>query len=84
MSLEDEVYGFLDWKAAVDVLATGHHTGRDHPVIWRREHGGGRVAVDLLGHHASSYESPRHTAIVRGLARWAAGLDEAEQLGVPA
>jgi len=50
-------------------------------VIWRREYGGGRVAVDLLGHHAASYDDARHAAIVRSLARWAAGLPDAEQLG---
>ena len=79
--LVDEVYGFLDWRGPVDVLATGHHTGTDHPVIWRRELGGGRVAVDLLGHDAGSYRDPRHAGVVRRLARWAAGLDGAERLG---
>ncbi len=76
LTLTDEVYGFLAWHGPVEVLAHGHHTGADHPIIWRRERGGGRVAVDLLGHGPGSYANELHASIVRGLATWAARGDE--------
>ncbi|GAA4841103.1 hypothetical protein GCM10023201_34040 [Actinomycetospora corticicola] len=72
-ALVDEVYGDLEFTASVDpLLEAAQPDGRVMPLLWAREHGGGRVAVDLLGHHPPSYEIPEHAEIVRRAIRWAA------------
>ena len=43
------------------------------PLLWAREHGGGRVVYDALGHHPPSYAVPEHREIVRRAIRWTAG-----------
>jgi hypothetical protein len=50
------------------------HEGPDgpEPTAWVREHGPSRIAVDLLGHDTSSYDSGEHRALVARLAAWAA------------
>ena len=47
--------------------------GRTMPLLWAREHGGGRVVYDALGHHPPSFAVPEHAEIVRRAARWAVG-----------
>lgn len=70
----DEVYGFLDRADDVVGLMSSPHGGTDHPLLWARSFGRGRVVYDALGHHVASYAVPEHRAIVRRAARWAAGL----------
>lgn len=70
-TIDDEVYGFLDEEPGLVALLTGAHGGRDHPVLWARELGEGRVVTDLLGHSVSSFEHPVHREILRRAARWA-------------
>lgn len=72
-AIEDEVYGFLELVPDVVPLLVGEHSGAEHPVLWAREHGGGRVVYDALGHHPPSYEVPEHREVVRRAVRWAAG-----------
>lgn len=43
------------------------------PTVWVREYGGARIAVDVLGHDARSYDSEGHRELLRRLALWAAG-----------
>ncbi|HXV94687.1 MAG TPA: ThuA domain-containing protein [Pseudonocardia sp.] len=82
----DEVYGGLDLRPGLVPLVTarqpaGPDTGPDsipdtttaHPLLWAREHGGGRVVYDALGHHPPSYEVPEHREIVRRAVRWTTG-----------
>lgn len=69
----DEVYGFLDRTDDVSGLLLSPHGGTDHPLLWARQVGAGRVVYDALGHHVASYEVPEHREIVRRAARWAAG-----------
>ncbi|MGY1666434.1 ThuA domain-containing protein [Geodermatophilus sp. SYSU D00696] len=69
----DEVYGFLDLADDVDGLMTSPHGGRDHPLLWARTVGAGRVVYDALGHHVPSYAVPEHREIVRRAAVWADG-----------
>jgi type 1 glutamine amidotransferase len=73
----DERYAFLQAIGASQVVATHEHDGVIHPVVWTREHRDGegvsRVAVDLLGHDARSYDSPSHRALIARLADWATG-----------
>ncbi len=71
----DEVYGFLDVEADVDVLMVSSHSRAEHPVMWRHSYGDSRVVYTSLGHDLSAYESPSLTASLRRSARWIAGLD---------
>ena len=61
----DEVYGFLDRTPDVTGLLFSPHSGTDHPLLWARTVGRGRVVYDALGHHVPSYEVPEHRLIVR-------------------
>ena len=70
----DEVYGFLDRTDDVVGLMYSPHGGTDHPLLWARTVGAGRVVYDALGHHVPSYAVPEHRRIVQRAARWAAGL----------
>ncbi len=66
----DEAYGFLDLVPDVEPLALSSHGGADHPLLWARRFGRGRVLYDALGHDARSYAHPTHAEIVRRAARW--------------
>lgn len=68
----DEVPSELAWRSDVQVLASDAASGA--PLVWRHEPGGGRVAVDLLGHDVSSYESPQRVDLLRANLAWAGGL----------
>ncbi len=66
----DEAYGFLDEQPDLEPLLTSAHGGRDHPLLWVRPFGAGRVAYDALGHDLQSYDSPQHREILRRTAAW--------------
>lgn len=70
----DEVYGFLDRTDDVEGLLFSPHGGTDHPLLWARTVGDGRVVYDALGHHVPSYAVQEHRMIVGRSARWAAGV----------
>ena len=77
-SIVDEVYGGLDLRAGVTGLLAAVQPGAGpeeppQPLLWAREHGGGRVVYDALGHHPASYQVPGHAEIVRRAIRWTAG-----------
>jgi uncharacterized protein len=75
-TIVDEVYGDLALRPDVTGLLTAAQPGRPGsacPLLWAREHGGGRVVYDALGHHPASYEVPAHREIVRRAIRWTAG-----------
>ena len=72
----DEVYGFLELTGDVSGLLFSPHSGKDHPLLWARTVGRGRVVYDALGHHVPSYEVPEHRLIVRRAALWAWGAQE--------
>lgn len=72
-SVVDEVYSDLVLQPDVEALLTAPHPGTDapaYPLLWAREHGGGRVVYDALGHHPPSYEVPEHREIVRRAITW--------------
>lgn len=50
----------------------GAGTGGDHPLVWCREQGAGRVFYTALGHAASAYADPEFRAHLAGGIRWAA------------
>lgn len=63
-----------------DVLATttfnGEHAawidGHVIPVVWKRQHGAGRVFYSSLGHKAQEFEVPQMATIMRRGMNWAA------------
>jgi hypothetical protein len=67
----DEVYRDLDLDRDVDPLASVAVDGVDHPILWARPVGCGRVVTDLLGHGPESFDHPVHACILRAAARWA-------------
>lgn len=69
----DEVYGFLRAEPGLEPLLTSPHGGVDHPVLWAREVGLGRVVTDLLGHDAGAVEHPSHREVLQRAARWLGG-----------
>lgn len=74
--LVDEVYSGQDLRPDVEGLLHATPPGTDlapQPLLWEREHGGGRVVYDALGHHRPSYEVPEHREIVRRAIRWTTG-----------
>lgn len=68
--LVDECYGFLDLEPDVVPLVSSAHGGTDHPLLWARSYGRGRVVYDALGHDRRSYAHPTHAEILARAARW--------------
>lgn len=81
--IEDEVYGFLDEEPGLVALLTSRHGGRDHPLLWARPLGQGRVVTDLLGHSTTSLHHPAHAQVLRRAARWATGRTPVETTITP-
>ncbi|MFF1451395.1 ThuA domain-containing protein [Streptomyces sp. NPDC058274] len=78
----DEWYDFRSSpRSSVRVLAsadessyTGGGMGADHPLVWCRRQGAGRVFYTALGHAAEAYEDPDFRAHLLGGISWAAGV----------
>ncbi|MEZ5177575.1 MAG: ThuA domain-containing protein [Acidimicrobiales bacterium] len=70
----DEVYGFLREEPGLVPLLTSPHGGVDHPVLWTRSVGRGRVVVDLLGHDVAAVARTR-TSGAPTLGGWLLGRD---------
>jgi uncharacterized protein len=49
--------------------------GKDHPIIWKRCVGRGRVFYSAIGHTAGSYQEPEYQAVLSHAIAWAAGLE---------
>ncbi|MHA5050555.1 ThuA domain-containing protein [Streptomyces sp. SD15] len=75
----DEWYDFrANPRGSVRVLATadessyeGGRMGDDHPLVWCREQGAGRVFYTALGHASQAYEDPAFRAHLVGGITWA-------------
>lgn len=50
----------------------GGGMGDDHPLVWCKEQGGGRVFSTALGHAAEAYEDPDFLEHLRGGISWTA------------
>ncbi len=74
----DEVYGFLDVAPDLEPLLTSSHGGSEHPVLWARSVGAGRVVTDLLGHDVAAMTHPSHREVLRRAARWLTEPDRSE------
>ncbi|GKQ37056.1 ThuA domain-containing protein [Streptomyces sp. A012304] len=76
----DEWYDFrTNPRGTAHVLATadessysGGGMGDDHPLVWCRAQGAGRVFYTALGHDAGAYDDPDFRAHLRGGIDWAA------------
>jgi type 1 glutamine amidotransferase len=69
----DEVYAFLDQVEGIVPLLTASQGDGDHPVLWARTVGLGRVVTDLLGHGPTSIGHPAHRAMLGRAAAWTLG-----------
>ncbi|WP_307678077.1 ThuA domain-containing protein [Streptomyces sp. V4I2] len=80
----DEWYDFrANPRGAVRVLARadessydGGGMGADHPLVWCREQGEGRVFYTALGHASEAYEDPDFRTHLLGGIKWAARLEK--------
>ncbi|MFD7433167.1 ThuA domain-containing protein [Streptomyces sp. NPDC059861] len=78
----DEWYDFRPGpRGAARVLVSADETsyegggmGEDHPLVWCREQGAGRVFYTALGHASEAYADPDFRTHLRGGIGWAAGL----------
>ncbi len=70
----DEIYSHLDVDPDVTPLLTSRHGDVEHPVLWAREVGRGRVVTDLLGHDAAAMTQPDHARILRRATAWLTGI----------
>ncbi|MCI3271542.1 ThuA domain-containing protein [Streptomyces cylindrosporus] len=76
----DEWYDFrTNSRGSARVLATADETsyegggmGADHPLVWCREQGEGRVFYTALGHAVEAYEDPDFRGHLLGGINWAA------------
>ena len=77
---DDEVYGDLVLASDLRPLMQARSDAAQgwHPVLWTREAGKGRVAVDMLGHDVGAFTHPVHRRIVARAALWALGRGEDE------
>ncbi len=64
--LDDEVYGDLEVRPDVQVLAVAKRTpdDADQPVAWAHTYGTGRVVFDCFGHDAASIRQPDNAALL--------------------
>ena len=79
----DEAYGFLDERDDVEPLATAAHGGRDHPLLWARRYGRGRVVYSGLGHDERSYRHPSYRRILAQAVAWLAPGGAPPAAGAP-
>lgn len=83
-SVIDEVYGDLARCPHVTGLLAAPQPGGSglaQPLLWAREHGGGRVVYDALGHHPASYDVPQHREILRRAIGWSTQTAGQRQIG---
>lgn len=69
--VHDERYCALQRLGGRTVVAWHEGDGAKEAAAWVREHGNARVAVDVLGHDARSFDASGHRTLVAALAAWA-------------
>lgn len=77
IELADEVYGDLDVRGGIDVLAVAKRDAddREQPVVWAHRFGAGRVVFDCFGHDAASVANPLNARILGQALTWVIGDD---------
>jgi type 1 glutamine amidotransferase len=78
VALYDEVYGDLDLRADLRVLAVANRTAddRDQPVVWAHRYEAGRVVYDGFGHDSVSVLHPENGRLIRQGVRWVTLSDD--------
>jgi type 1 glutamine amidotransferase len=73
LKFHDESYwNLVGDPAGITLAASAPEDGRPQPLLWTREHGGGRVFVSILGHYMWTFDDPLfRLAVLRGIA-WSA------------
>jgi type 1 glutamine amidotransferase len=70
---DDEPYE-MEWvDGPAEVLATGAWNGADHPLVYVKQHGNGRICYVALGHDGRAWSNPSFRRLVAQAAVWAAG-----------
>lgn len=69
---DDEPYGFLDLEPDNIWLATSAHGGVEHPMLWVRSYGGGRVAYLAPAHGLKTHSHPVYQLLLEDSALVAA------------
>jgi type 1 glutamine amidotransferase len=72
--ISDELYTDPVFVEPVDPLVTAEWNGREHPIMWVRSYGGGRVCYCALGHDEESFENEWFRRIIERASLWAVGL----------
>jgi uncharacterized protein len=67
----DEMYTY-DYDPRVEILATALWKGQEHPVVWTKSWGTGRVCFFALGHDAEIAKQAPFSDLLTRCARWAA------------
>jgi len=72
IELHDEIYGGLDLRGDMTVLATArrHDGDPDQPVLWTRRYGQGRVVFNGFGHNADSIHHHQNGRIIDQSIAW--------------
>jgi type 1 glutamine amidotransferase len=79
VELVDEVYGDLDVRQGIEVLAVARRTPEDaeQPVVWAHRHGSGRVVYDGFGHDVASVRHPDNARLLTQAVAWVAAEQRA-------
>jgi type 1 glutamine amidotransferase len=73
--IEDELYTYPRVFDVIDPLLTADWQGDEHPMLWVRKYGDGRVCYCALGHDLKSFQNPSFGEILRHSAMWVCGVD---------
>ncbi|MGQ9732195.1 MAG: ThuA domain-containing protein [Candidatus Zipacnadales bacterium] len=73
----DEFYICEKRTKRFEVLATGLWHGEEHPMVYVRPYGKGRVCYIAMGHDERTFRQPMFQRLVGKAARWVAGEQEA-------
>ena len=70
--VEDEIY-MSAWDPAIHILATADWSDKQHPMVWVKPYGEGRVFYTTLGHGPGTFERPAMQRLVTQGVKWAGG-----------
>jgi len=76
-TVTDEAYGRMWLADDVEPLTVSRWDGADHPLLWARRVGEGKVVTSTLGHGAASFDHPSHRCILRAAVAWLTGAGRA-------
>jgi type 1 glutamine amidotransferase len=71
--VDESYWNMIGDPARIHVLASAVEEGQPRPLLWTREHGGGRIFVSILGHYTWTFDDPLFRMLVLRGMMWAAG-----------